>query len=110
MRAELGKEASALAACEALEKSGGIKRFRSGSQLLGIGPTVDWHPDKKATIYRRYMDAENLRKSDPDIDAHWRRVLAESLVLDAEPLGHADQPDSAWQSPWRPGLGKVEQK
>ena len=109
MRAKLGKETSALAACEALEKSGGIKRFRSGNQLLGIGPTVDWHLDKQGTIKRRYTDAEKLRKSDLDINAHWQRFLAESLV-DEEALGLSRQPDSDWQLPWRPGLGKGGQK
>jgi hypothetical protein len=113
MQAKLGEGASARAACDAIKKTGGIKRFRSGNQLLGIGPTVDWHLDKKETIYRRYTDAEQLRKSDPDIDAHWRRTLAESLAVDAvhaKTVSHSPQPDSAWLLPWRPGLGKAGQK
>ena len=37
MRAKLGKETSARAACKALEESGGIKRFRSGDHSLSAG-------------------------------------------------------------------------
>jgi hypothetical protein len=103
MREKLGPGSSARKACAELEKCGGIRMVRSGDQTLGVGATINWVLDKKDTINRRWKDGERLRKSDPDIDAFWQRALAQVLGL-------PHSPSPPWQTPWRPGWGKAEQK